>query len=266
MIERAHSLRQTYVTTGRFGTSPAGLDAYRPSQTRPSERNRFTPTSRCGEPGPPQRCIRRNSLTESRLYGVWRGEGKRGRGKALSLNSASLTPKPLASNVYVHVLEAPCPLKRSVSVMSLLPCPAGDWETRARRGRAGQENPARTSLRGTWFKPRMASPSFLLSSGRIFNLFCHNAMRAEKCYPNSWCFSRSRPRIPINRCCLDDSRVRTVCCGWCLVFPFLGYRLTTSRMPSNSESSRRREISSPARRTRRHITDRRSWAILQYNP
>src|SRR5208337_5132859 len=105
-----------------------------------------------------------------------------------------------------------------------------------------------------------------LSSGRIFNLFCHNAMRAEKCYPNSWCFSRSRPRIPINRCCLDDSRVRTVCCGWCLVFPFLGYRLTTSRMPSNSESSRRREISSPARRTRRHITDRRSWAILQYNP
>src|SRR5208337_1935960 len=70
-------------------------------------------------------------------------------------------------------------------------------------------------------QPRWASPSFLLSSGRIFNLFCHNGMRAEKCYPNSWCFCRSRPRIPINRCCLDDSRVRTVCCGWCLVFPFL---------------------------------------------
>src|SRR5271157_5328620 len=32
----------------------------------------------------------------------------------------------------------------------------GDWETVGRRGRAGQENPARTSLRGTWFKPRMA--------------------------------------------------------------------------------------------------------------
>ena len=30
----------------------------------------------------------------------------------------------------------------------------GDWETVGRRGRAGQENPARTILRGTWFKPR----------------------------------------------------------------------------------------------------------------
>src|SRR5208282_5503221 len=98
------------------------------------------------------------------------------------------------------------------------------------------------------------SPSFLLSSGRIFNLFCHNAMRAEKCYPNSWCFCRSRPRIPINRCCFDDSRVRTVCCGWCLVFPFLGYRLTTSRMPSNSESSRRREISAWFKNARFRVT------------
>ncbi len=34
--------------------------------------------------------------------------------------------------------------------------PAGDWETVGRRGRAGQEIPARTTLRGTWFKPRMA--------------------------------------------------------------------------------------------------------------
>jgi len=33
---------------------------------------------------------------------------------------------------------------------------AGDWGTCDRRGRAGQENPARTSLRGTWFKPHMA--------------------------------------------------------------------------------------------------------------
>src|SRR5271165_5997976 len=44
-----------------------------------------------------------------------------GRGKGSLLNSASLTPKPLASSVYVHVLEAPSPLKRSISVMSLFP-------------------------------------------------------------------------------------------------------------------------------------------------
>ena len=30
----------------------------------------------------------------------------------------------------------------------------GDWETRGRRGRAGQETTARTSLRGAWFRPR----------------------------------------------------------------------------------------------------------------
>ena len=69
-----------------------------------------------------------------------------------------------------------------------------------------------------------------------------------RCYPNSWCFSRSRPRISTNRCCLGDIRVRTVCRGWCGDFRFLGYRLITSRMPSNSESSRRSEIFSPARR------------------
>src|SRR5271166_5340219 len=31
-----------------------------------------------------------------------------------------------------------------------------DPKARRSRGRAGQENPARTSLRGTWFKPRLA--------------------------------------------------------------------------------------------------------------
>ena len=52
-----------------------------------------------------------------------------------------------------------------------------------------------------------------------------------------------------NRCCLADIRVRTVCRGWNWDFPFLGYRLITSRMPSKSESSRRREIFSPASRS-----------------
>ena len=41
--------------------------------------------------------------------------------KGSSLNSASLTLKPLASSVYVHVPEARCPHKRSISVMSLFP-------------------------------------------------------------------------------------------------------------------------------------------------
>ena len=49
-------------------------------------------------------------------------EGKRvitgGKGSSLI---ASLTPKPLASSVYVHVLEAPSPLKRSISVTSRFP-------------------------------------------------------------------------------------------------------------------------------------------------
>ena len=47
----------------------------------------------------------------------------RGREEGPSLNSASLTPEPLASSVYVHALEAPSPLKRSISVTSLFPSP-----------------------------------------------------------------------------------------------------------------------------------------------
>ena len=43
-----------------------------------------------------------------------------------SLNLASLTPKPLASSVYVHVLEAPPPLKRSISVTFPFPSPNQD--------------------------------------------------------------------------------------------------------------------------------------------
>src|SRR5271166_1638045 len=45
----------------------------------------------------------------------------RGRGKWSSLNSAFLTPKPSASSVYVHVVEALSRLKRSISVMSPFP-------------------------------------------------------------------------------------------------------------------------------------------------
>ena len=46
-----------------------------------------------------------------------------GREKGSSLNSAFLTPKPLASSVYVHVLEAPSPVERSILVTSPLPYP-----------------------------------------------------------------------------------------------------------------------------------------------
>src|SRR5271157_1661460 len=48
-------------------------------------------------------------------------QGRNGRGKGTSLNSTSLTPKSLASSVYVHVHEAPSPKLRSISVMSLFP-------------------------------------------------------------------------------------------------------------------------------------------------
>jgi len=37
-----------------------------------------------------------------------------GRGKGSLLNSASLTPKPPAPSVYLHVLKAPSALKRSI--------------------------------------------------------------------------------------------------------------------------------------------------------
>src|SRR5271157_1002829 len=46
-----------------------------------------------------------------------RGEGEKGS----SLNSAFLTPKPPASSVYVRVLEATPPLKRSILVVSPFP-------------------------------------------------------------------------------------------------------------------------------------------------
>jgi len=51
--------------------------------------------------------------------GLGREKGRREKGS--SLNRASLTPKPLASSAYLHVLEAPTPLKRLISVMSLFP-------------------------------------------------------------------------------------------------------------------------------------------------
>ena len=44
-----------------------------------------------------------------------------GREKGSSLNSAFLTPKPLASSVYVHVPEAHSPHERLISVMSRFP-------------------------------------------------------------------------------------------------------------------------------------------------
>ncbi len=47
------------------------------------------------------------------------GAHRTGRGKGSSLTSAFLTPKPPASSVYVHVPEARCPHKRSISVTSL---------------------------------------------------------------------------------------------------------------------------------------------------
>ena len=45
------------------------------------------------------------------------------REKGSSLNSASLTTKPLAPSVYVRASATPSPFKRSISVTSLFPSP-----------------------------------------------------------------------------------------------------------------------------------------------
>ena len=52
--------------------------------------------------------------------------------KGSSLNSALLTPKPIASSVYVRVPEAPSPHKLSISVTPLFPSP------RERRSAVGE--------------------------------------------------------------------------------------------------------------------------------
>ena len=62
-----------------------------------------------------------NCLAELTTRLVSAPRPSRGREKGSSLNSAFLTPKALTSSVYVHVLEAPSPLKFSILVMSLFP-------------------------------------------------------------------------------------------------------------------------------------------------
>jgi len=69
------------------------------------------------------------SIKHNQLYRSWLPRPKTsaivwdpsraGRGKGTSLNCICLTPKPLASSVYVHVPEAPSPSKRAILVMSL---------------------------------------------------------------------------------------------------------------------------------------------------
>jgi hypothetical protein len=59
-----------------------------------------------------------------------------GREKGSSLNSAFLTSKPPASSVYVHVLEAPSPLKRSISVRCPFPSARTSEEKRVGLSRA----------------------------------------------------------------------------------------------------------------------------------
>jgi hypothetical protein len=54
------------------------------------------------------------------------------REKGSSLNCASLTTKPLASSVNVHVLEAPSPLKQSISVSVMYLFPSQDIERQRR--------------------------------------------------------------------------------------------------------------------------------------
>ena len=75
-------------------------------------------------------------------------------------------------------------------------------------------------------------------------------------YPNSSCFSPAGPGFGSIAAASTtlESEPFVAAGAW---FFLSGYRLITSRMPSSSESNWRRDIFSPARRTRRHITDRR---------
>jgi len=78
--------------------------------------------------------------------------GGKGEGKGASLNSAFLTPKPPASSLYMHVLEAPPPLKRSISVMS--PCPSPLPFSRLNAPGAGPTAGLDRFERGMWVAPR----------------------------------------------------------------------------------------------------------------
>jgi hypothetical protein len=108
------------VVSLRFHHSRPGCNPAKPKSanktTSVQELSLCSRARREGHEGAPQRPGLRTAA----------GEGKRGRGKGTSLNSASLAPKPVASSVYVRALEAPCPHRRSISVTSLFPSAGRD--------------------------------------------------------------------------------------------------------------------------------------------
>ena len=88
------------------------------SPASPDVRRRFYMCMMSGSPGP----------TRSIRLGI----PGRGKGEP-SHQVASLTPKPLASSVYVHVLEASPPLKRSLLEMSPFPFLLGQGQCGSKR-------------------------------------------------------------------------------------------------------------------------------------
>jgi len=64
---------------------------------------------------------------KGRVFALHTAQTRPMREKGSSLNAASLTTKPLASGVYVHVPETHSPIKRSISVASLFPSSDRNW-------------------------------------------------------------------------------------------------------------------------------------------
>ena len=93
-----------------------------------------------------------------------------GRGKGTSLNSTCLTPKRLASSVYVHVPEAPCPSKRAMSVTCLFPSLVSVRHRSCMPARASSRICAATCIGLTFRPPALACSASRLSRCRVASL------------------------------------------------------------------------------------------------
>ena len=110
-------------------------------------------------------------MTTSRwgwLFGVMILES--GRGKGTPLNSTCLTPKPLASSIYVHVPEAPSPRKQAISVISLFPSLVSVRHRSCMPAKASSRICAATCIGLTFRPPALACSASRLSRCRVASL------------------------------------------------------------------------------------------------
>ena len=93
-----------------------------------------------------------------------------GRGKGTPLNSTCLTPKPLASSIYVHVPEAPSPRKQAISVISLFPSLVSVRHRSCMPAKASSRICAATCIGLTFRPPALACSASRLSRCRVASL------------------------------------------------------------------------------------------------